>query len=133
MSREKAELAREAWDALRLKGVGGLLPFLDQDVEWVSIPGFLPVGEDRRGHEGVVSWFEQIDELFEDMHWEAQEFVEAGDRLMIASRVAACGKVSGAPVEIALFHAVRFQDGKLVRLESFLRREQALKAVGLAE
>ena len=129
MSQQYVELAREAWDALSREGVGGLLPFLDPEIEWVSVPGFLPDAEDRRGHEGVVAWFEQIGELFEDTSWEEQELVEVGDRLMIASRATGRGRVSGAVVETALFHAVRVRDGKMVRLESFLSREEALAAV----
>jgi ketosteroid isomerase-like protein len=133
MSQENVEVARRAMDALSRDGVGGLLPFLDTDVEWVSIPGFLPDAEDRRGHAGVVGWFEQVDELFDDTRWEAHELLDAGDRLMIVSTVSGRGKISGAVAEITLFHAVTAREGRVLRFESYLEREQALEAVGLRE
>jgi ketosteroid isomerase-like protein len=133
MSQENVELAREALDAFSRDGVTGLLAFLDPNIEWVSIPGFLPDAEDRRGHAGVIRWFEQIGELFADTRWEAREFVDSGDRLMIASTVSGRGRVSGAVAETALFHAITVRDGRVVRFESYLERDEALEAAGLRE
>ncbi len=133
MSQANFELAREAFAALNRSGVDGLLAFLDQDVEWISIPGFLPDAQDYRGHEGVVRWFEKIGEISDDAHWEADEVIDAGKRIFVATTVRGRGRSSRAPVEISVFHAVTVAHGKVVRFESYLQREQALEAVGLSE
>jgi ketosteroid isomerase-like protein len=131
MSQTHVELVRQAFAALNRSGVDGLLPFLDRDVEWISIPGFLPDAQDYHGHEGVVRWFEKIGEISEDAYWEAGEVIDVGERIFVATTVRGHGTTSGAPVEISVFHAVTMAHGKVVRFESYLQRERALEAVGL--
>jgi ketosteroid isomerase-like protein len=133
MSRENVELARKAFDALNQGGVEALLVYLDPEIEWISTPGFLPDAENRFGHEGVKKWFEMLEEHFEDVRWEAKEFIDAGDRIMVAATTTARGKASGIPAELTLFHVVTVRDGKAVREESYLDRNQALEAAGLRE
>jgi ketosteroid isomerase-like protein len=133
MSQRHVEIAQRAFEALNRDGVTGLLPFLDDDVEWISIPGFLPDAQDYRGHEGVVRWFERIEESFEDPGWEAEEVIDADDHVFVATRARGRGKSSGAPVEITVFHAVTVANGRVARLESYLQRDQALQAVGLED
>ncbi len=133
MSRENVELASKAFDALNQGGVEALLVYLDPEIEWISTPGFLPDAEDRFGHEGVRRWFEMLGELFDDVRWEAEEFIDAGDRVMVAATTTARGKGSGIPAELTLFHVFTVRDGKAVREESYRDRNQALEAAGLRE
>jgi ketosteroid isomerase-like protein len=133
MSRENLELASKAFDALNQGGVEALLVYLDPEIEWISTPGLLPDAEDRFGHEGVKKWFEMLEEHFEDVRWEAEEFIDAGDRVMVAATTTARGKGSGIPAELTLFHVVTVRDGKAVREESYRDRNQALEAAGLRE
>jgi ketosteroid isomerase-like protein len=132
VSRETVELATAAFDALRAGGVEGLLPYCDPEIEWISIPGFLPDAVDRQGHEGVRSWFAQMEELFEDVSWEPEEFVDAGERIVVGATVAGRGRGSGIPVEARLFMVVSVRAGLAVRLESYLDRREAFAAAGLA-
>jgi hypothetical protein len=43
------------------------------------------------------------------------------------------GVGSGATVDVAFVHALRWRDGKCVRLESFHTLDEALEAAGLRE
>jgi uncharacterized protein len=133
MSQENVEIAGQALAAFNEGGVDALLAHLDPEVEWISVRGFLPDAEDRVGHDGVREWFETIAELFDELRWEPLEFIDAGDRVVVAARISGIGKGSGIPGEIALFHVATVRAGRAVRLESYVDRADALEAAGLRE
>jgi ketosteroid isomerase-like protein len=131
MSQENVELVRRGLETLNRDGADGVLELCDPEIEWISIPGFLPDAEDAHGHAGVRAWFEKIDDAFSETRWEAQEIVDGGDRLMVALRLSASGRASGIEGEFDIFQAWTIRAGKLLRLESYLSRDQALEAAGL--
>jgi ketosteroid isomerase-like protein len=125
------DLVHRAFDALNRGGVDGLLPFLDADVEWISIPGFLPDAEDHRGHRGVREWFEMIDDVVAEPRWEVVEMADAGERVLVSLAASGRGKGSGAPVAVTIFQVITVANGKAVRVEGYLQRSDAVKAAGL--
>jgi ketosteroid isomerase-like protein len=132
MSQANAELARSGIDALNRLGVDAVIDLCDPQIEWIAIPGFLPDAEDFHGHAGVRAWFDKVGETFRDVRWEAEEITDAGGRLLVALKFVATARTSGIPGEFRLFQAWTIRDSKLVRLESYLSRDEALNAVGLA-
>jgi ketosteroid isomerase-like protein len=64
-------------------------PFLTARVE--GDPGY-------HGHNGMRAWFEDIDEMFEEMQVEIDEYRKVGDRLLVLGRMTAKGRGSGAEV-----------------------------------
>jgi hypothetical protein len=64
-------------------------PFLTARVE--GDPGY-------HGHNGMRAWFEDVDEMFSEMHVELDRFREVGDRLLVLGQMTATGRVSGAEV-----------------------------------
>jgi ketosteroid isomerase-like protein len=58
----------------------------------------------------------------------AQEFVDYGDRVLVAARQIAVGKESGAEVDDDVFAVWTFRDGNVVRLEHFRDRAAAVAA-----
>jgi ketosteroid isomerase-like protein len=132
MSQENVELARRGLDALNRVGVGAIVDLCDPQIEWIAIPGFMPDAEDFHGHAGVRAWFDKIGESFSAVHWEAEEITSAGDRLLVTLKLAATGRASGIEGEFRVYQVWTITNGKLVRLESYLTRPEALKAVGLA-
>jgi ketosteroid isomerase-like protein len=133
MASENAELVRRGLEALNRDGVEGVLQLCDPEIEWISIPGFLPDAQDMHGHAGVRAWFEKIDDAFSEARWDAVEIVDGGERLLVALRLRASGRASGIEGEFQIFQAWTIRAGKLVRLESYLARDQALEAAGLSE
>jgi ketosteroid isomerase-like protein len=133
MSQQNVELARRGLEALNRDGVDAILDLCDPEVEWIAIPGFLPDAEDFHGRAGVRAWFGKIGETAGDVHWEAEEITDAGECLLVALKLSAIGRASGIPGEFRIFQAWKMRRGKLVRLESYLSREEALQATGLPE
>jgi ketosteroid isomerase-like protein len=133
MSQENTELAEHAFAALARDGTDGLHPYLDPEIEWISIPGFLPDAVDRVGRDGVAKWFENLNELFEGLSWRLDEVVDGGDRVMVSCTGKGRGRSSGIEAEMTVFMAASVRGGCVTRIESFLSRNQALKAAGLSE
>ena len=132
MSRRTTELAERAFTALGSEGPEGLLPYLDPEVDWVSIPNFLPDAADYHGRDGVSRWFANLDELFDELSWRLDEVIDGGEAAVVCCAASGRGRQSGIEMEVQVFSALTIRDDLVVRLESFLRREQALEAAGLS-
>jgi ketosteroid isomerase-like protein len=133
MSQENVELLHSGIDALNRGGVEAVLPLCDPEIEWIAIPGFLPDAEDFHGRDGVRAWFEKVGETFGEVRWEAEEVVESGERLLVGLKLQATGRASEIEAEFRIFQVWTIRDRKLVRLESYLSRGEALEAAELPE
>jgi ketosteroid isomerase-like protein len=61
-----------------------------------------------------------------------EEFIEAGDSVVVRVHQQATGPGSGAPVEMRYYQVWTFRGPSVVRIESVMQRDDALEAVGLA-
>ena len=87
-----------------------------------------------RGPDEVIRFWEGIDETFEDLKLQPQEFVDAGDRVATRLRHFGRGKRSGIEIDAELYHQVAtFRAGRMVRIEYFGEWSEALEAAGLEE
>ena len=84
----------------------------------------------RNAYERLVYGFV---ESFSEVTFEVLELIDAGDRVVALIREREIGRTSGAPVDARHVAVWTLADGKVVRMQIFDNREQALKAVGLAE
>jgi|SRR5919108_2250492 ketosteroid isomerase-like protein len=62
-----------------------------------------------------------------------EEFIEAGDKVVVLTRETATGKASGLPLDQDAADVWELRDGKVVDVCFYLRREDALEAAGLRE
>jgi ketosteroid isomerase-like protein len=82
----------------------------------------------------VIRFWEGIDETFEELWLEPQEWVDAGDRVATRLRHHGQGKESGVEIDAELYHQVAtFRDGRIVRMEYFATWAEALEAAGVSE
>jgi ketosteroid isomerase-like protein len=84
-----------------------------------------------RGHGGWREWESLFDGAWESVTTEPEEYIEAGeDRVVAVLRLTAVGR-GGITLERrdAAVHTLR--DGKIVRLDYYGSRAEALEAVGL--
>jgi len=87
------------------------------------------------GAEGVREWFRDIFEgLDEDARYETEEILADSEDFVVARvRLVGRGARSGAPVELRWVAVTWYAGGKATRTAGYLRRREALEAVGLAE
>ena len=86
-----------------------------------------------RGHAGCRRWLEDWGAAWADWSIEPEQVIDAGDWVVVFIRMRTRGRGSGVEVERKDAHVYKLGDGKVVRLDYYNDREQALKAVGLAE
>jgi ketosteroid isomerase-like protein len=64
---------------------------------------------------------------------EAEEIVATGDSVLVGVHQSGVGRTSGVPTEMRYFTLWSFRGSRVIRIESFRERADALKAAGLAE
>jgi len=85
-----------------------------------------------RGHAGYRRWLEDWAAAWSEFTLEPEEFIDAGERVVVVLRMKATGRGSGVSLERRDALLVELHDGQAVRLDYYNNREQALEAVGLA-
>ena len=103
---------------------------LGPDFEWI-VPDH-PEGAVRHGPEGVIEFFHEWVEPWEDLEidWELEA---AGPEAALATiQMSGRGRGSGVPAEMQFFQLWTFRDGRAVRMEMFSDLDEARRAAGLA-
>ncbi len=137
MSQENVERARDAYDALALAAKSGDLDaffrdYVHPEIEWVPLPGALDT-DVSYGKEAVRGRMMAMLDVMEEPQIEAEEIIDAGQKVVIAIRISGRGRGSGIDVEAHWFHVITQRDNKAARIEWHRSREEALEAAGLRE
>jgi ketosteroid isomerase-like protein len=93
----------------------------------------LPDAKRYRGREEVKAFWRKTQEVFTEIRWEPQEFVDLGHAVVVVTNVVATGRGSDVSVEMDETDVFWFQDGLIVRLQGFATKGQALEAAGRRE
>jgi uncharacterized protein len=135
MSQENVDLVRGMFDAFGRRDIAAALEAYSPQIEWTTASDE-PDSRTLRGLEGlrtmVDGWLQTWEEnLFSAA--EPQEFIGAGDHVVVPVRALVRGKASGVPVKILETYDFRIEDGKVVEVREYRTKEQALEALGLAD
>ena len=132
MSQENIDKARAFIEAYNRRDFDAAVESFDPEIDWV-----LPAHQSSdscRGPDEIKRFWEGIDETFDELRLEPQEFLDAGDHVVTRLRHHGRGKESGIAIDEELYHQVAtFHAGKIVRLEYFVEWSEALAAAGLSE
>ena len=107
----------------------------DPSSEWCTAADE-PDQQTYRGNAGLNDLVGSLTDPWEDRFgclMEFESFIDRGDWAILPWRARLRGKGSGISVEVSETYAVRVQGGKIVRVEEYRSKEQALAAVGLSE
>ena len=85
------------------------------------------------GHEGVRQFWRESLSAFGEFNFEVEELIDAGDQVLAVIREREVGRASGAPVETTHLAVYTLADGKVIQMQLFDDRQQALEAAGLSE
>jgi uncharacterized protein len=141
MSQEIVDAARRGYSILNAAyesgDVNDLRPLFeetwDPDIVLTTSGKLMPESGEWRGHEGVLRFTEAQMEAFTQMWVEPQEYIEAGDRLVVPVRFGGQARHTGIEVEFSVVHVFTIRNGNAIRLDMFVTKEEALEAVGLSE
>ena len=133
MSQENVEIVRAARASTDAEGPEGMLRFLDPQVEW-RVRKDLPDAGIYVGHAGFLELAARFDEAFEEQGYEALDYIEAGERVVVPLRWWGRGRTSGVTVvERQETWVFTVRGHAITVVEEFATREEALEAVGLRE
>jgi ketosteroid isomerase-like protein len=129
MSEENVEIVRRAWEAWERRDIEAMFALLDPAIVWEMHGGAIELRGLYHGHEGVGQLFQQWLESFETDSYEAhaETFIDAGDNVVVGWRARARGKTSGAEVEMYRWHAYRISNGRVIRIDVFENKDEALE------
>jgi ketosteroid isomerase-like protein len=82
-----------------------------------------------RGREETKEFWRMLQEVFSELRWEPLEFTDLGDAVLVETRIVAVGRGSDLEIEADETDVFWFREGKLVKLQGFPTKEQALEAV----
>jgi ketosteroid isomerase-like protein len=137
MSRENVEVVRRIYDAGARREGAAVLSLYDADVEWDSSgtpAGHLGDATVYRGHEGIREAFRLWYEVWDNVEHDVEELIDAGETVIAVGTLRGRGRASGVEVEWKHYASTwTLRAGKVVRVAWFSSREEALKAVELAE
>jgi ketosteroid isomerase-like protein len=132
MSPENVELVRSVYDGWARGDVAKALEGLDASIVWEAIADAPDAGT-YRGHAGVRRYMEDWLGDFDIVSMDFKEVITCEDRLVVTQCARARGKGSGVETELHYAAAYRFRGGKVVEIQEFRTKEEALAAVGPAE
>jgi ketosteroid isomerase-like protein len=133
MSQENVEIVRRFAEGWERQDWDAIEELADPNVEQHGTVGGVEEGSVRRGSNEIRRDYESVEEMWDEHRVEIQELIDAGDQVVVFHHEYMRGKQSG--VELALDAAVLVDvcDGRIVRVQGFMDRAQALKAAGLSE
>jgi ketosteroid isomerase-like protein len=131
MSQENVEIARRGYEYLNRTGEPDYALLDPEVVIDVSRRTFDPLI--YHGHQGMRELAALIREQWATMRVEPQEFIDAGDSVVVSVRLVGVGKQSGVETTANAAHIWTFRDGKIVRQTIFQTMDEALEAAGLRE
>jgi ketosteroid isomerase-like protein len=130
MSEENVEIVRRTYEAFDRGDLEAILDDVHPDVvSWAHPRG----GEGRyEGREGVLRFIADWIESFEEFSLVAEEFRDAGDKVLVRTLQRGRGRGSGVPVEEHFWLVHHLRDGKIDRIDLYGDETQALETAGLA-
>jgi ketosteroid isomerase-like protein len=105
----------------------------DPNIELHGTVGGLEEGKILRGLSQIIGAFDtENDEVWDEHRIEPQEFIDAGDRVVVLQREYQRSK-SGVELVVDTASIVDVRAGRLVRIQGYMKPAEALEAAGLRE
>jgi ketosteroid isomerase-like protein len=132
MSEENVEIVRDIYERWREGDFRTSVDVLDPLVLLVMRREFPDAGT-YLGCERLAEYTRGFLEPWSRITIEAEDITDAGDSVVVAVRQAGVGGESGAATEFRYFQVWSLRGRKVIRLENFRERAEALEAAGLSE
>lgn len=120
-ARAPVQIARDSYEAFARDDIDGVLADLHPEIEWQQAQG-LPHGGTYHGVGDVQrNIFDPLDrDWWNDFTALPQEFLDAGDEIVVLGRYRGVAKQTGRPLDVPFVHVWSIRDGKAVRFRQFL-------------
>lgn len=89
----------------------------------------VPDSQDYRGREVTKDFWRMLQEVWSELRWEPLEFTDLGDAIVVETRIVGVGRGSDVPIEADETDVFWFRDGRIVLVQGFATKAEALEAV----
>jgi ketosteroid isomerase-like protein len=129
MSEENVEIVRRAFQYL-VSGRGGseVLASFDPDVVMKPVETGATYGVNA-----IRDNFERWQSTFDELSVTVEGMIDAGDRVVHSAHWRGRGRGSGIKVDACYHEVYMLRDGKIIRVDEYTERTEALEAAGLSE
>lgn len=142
MSADNVELMRRAYEHFNAIGRTDPETIVAEGVEaelWARFdpefelqqPEYLPDASVFHGTDGFREFLRTIADIWVEVRWEPKEFIDAGDAVVVATRLVGLARRGEAPFETDETTVWWFREGRIARAQVFRDHDQALVAAGL--
>jgi ketosteroid isomerase-like protein len=118
------DTARSAYEAFGHGDLEAVKELLSEDSVWVTSDE-LPLGGETRGREEILESFAQIPNYWSSFSVEPEEFIDAGDYVVVRG-TQRLGNAKGS-AEAPFAHLMKFENGKVARGEFYGDSAKAAK------
>ena len=132
MSQENVEVVRRGVEAFARGAWDESIEWMDPAVQWRDTPN-LPGAQLYRGREGVLAQWRSTREVFDDFTVDIDQFIDAGDQVVVFMRTSGRGRASGLQVSREIVQVCTVRDGRVIEIVGYEDPAEALRAVGLSE
>jgi ketosteroid isomerase-like protein len=128
MSKENVEIVRRGIEAWERGDLSEVIRVFDETVVTRPI-----IGPEWHGPQGVLEMAADWVEGFDEFTMSGEEFIDAGDAVVVRIRQEGRGTSTGVPVQVTFWFVYTLKDAKVIRFEMFQDRDEALQAGGVSE
>ena len=128
MSEENVEIVREAWVAYSRGDYDRVGGFHDPHIVVITLEDGAVYGNDA-----VLANYKRWNEAWERAETTVEEVIGRGDRVFVTVRFHGRGRASGVEVESRFYEVYMLRDDKVLRIDEYEERAEALEAAGLSE
>jgi len=132
MSQENVELVRGMCEAFLAGDVAAALDVLHAEVIWHGTIGGIEEGRTAHGHNEVIQGFMESLRDWESHSLEIEDYLDAGDSVVVLWHEVGRGKRSGVEVETRTAVVYTVRDEEVIEVQGYMDRRQALQAAGLS-
>ena len=130
MSAENVELVRRSAEAWSRGDIEGALSYLDEAVVWEPAEDE-PDARAAHGVDEVMKLIGRWMASFEDFASEPQEFIDAGEHVVVPMLFTGRPHGSAQSVTLPETQVFTIREGKITRVREFRTKDEALAALGL--
>jgi hypothetical protein len=134
-SRNPLEIVRRSYDAFNRGDYEAVLKAIDPEIEWEEpdISGLAFSGEHHGRDHLVEKVFQPVRREVDDLDVVAEEFLDAGDHVVVLGRYNGHGRDTGITLDAPFAHVWTMRSGKAVRHRDYYDTANWLRSLaGLA-
>jgi ketosteroid isomerase-like protein len=132
MSEENVEIVRRVYERFGEGDFRASVDLFDRHIVYLMMRD-APWAEAYVGVEAVAAATRELFDTWADFTLKAEELIPAGDSVLVSVRQRGVARISGVPTDEHYFTVWSFRGRKVIRIENFQERAQALEAAGLSE